>query len=330
MEKEQISVVVPAYNSAPWLPGCLDSILAQTHEMLEVIVVDDGSSDDTWQILQEYAAKDSRILPIHQKNGGVTAARLRGVRAATGQWIGFVDGDDVLEPEMYARLLRNALERDAQISHCGFQVCYPDGSREYQHGTGILKLQDRNTALRDLLEEKIVEPSLCSKLFRRELFLGLEENMDTSLKNNEDMLMNYYLFARADRAVFEDICPYHYLIHPGSASRRKLNEHLIYDPIRVRQIILDHCDPELKDDARRALARMCLVAYRQLAVEAPGEYREDRKKVRGLIRQQLPYGRVLPGRNRILVGLISWAPWAFEGLFRVYARLSGRGKEQNV
>ena len=327
MNKELISVVVPAYNCAPWLGACLDSLLAQTCRDLEIVVVDDGSRDDTWQILTEYAARDSRIRPIHQENGGVTSARLRGVAESTGRWIGFADGDDVLESQMYQRLLENALNHDADISHCGFQVNYPDGSMEQLHGTGILKMQDRQTALRDLLEEKIVEPSLCSKLFKRELFAGLEEKMDPSVKNNEDMLMNFYLFQQAETAVFEDICPYHYLIHPGSASRRKLNDHMIYDPIRVRQIILDHCEPEMEDDARRALARMCLVAYRQLAVEAPGEYREDRKKVRELIRQQLPYTAVLPKRNGVLVLLISHAPWAFNFAYRLYARLTGAGKE---
>lgn len=327
MNKELISVVVPAYNCAPWLGACLDSLLAQTYDNLEIVVVDDGSMDDTWQILTGYAARDSRIRPVHKENGGVTSARLRGIREAKGQWIGFVDGDDVLEPQMYGHLLGNAQEHGGQISHCGFQVNYPDGGIEYQHGTGILNVQDRQTALRDLLEEKIVEPSLCSKLFKRELFEGLEEKMDPSIKNNEDMLMNYYLFEQAEKAVFEDVCPYHYLIHPGSASRRKLNDHLIYDPIRVRQIILEHCTPDLKDDARRALARMCLVSYRQLVLEDPEEYRQDIQNVRTLIRQQLPFAGLLPKRNGMLVRLISHAPWVFDGLYRIVARLTGAGKE---
>ena len=327
MNKELISVVVPAYNCAPWLGPCLDSLLAQTYENLEIVVVDDGSKDDTWQLLADYAAKDSRIHPVHQENGGVTAARLRGVRESRGEWIGFADGDDVLEPQMYERLLHNALTHDAEISHCGFQVLYPGGGTEYLHGTGTFQVQDRKTALRDLLEEKIVEPSLCSKLFRRELFAGLEEKMDATIKNNEDMLMNYYLFAQAEKAVFEDVCPYHYLIHPGSASRRKLNQHLIYDPIRVRQIIMDQCAPEIRDDARRALARMCLVSYRQLVMEPGDEYREDMKRVRGLIRQQLPYAGLLPTRNGLLVRLISHVPWVFDGLYRIVAHVTGREKE---
>lgn len=327
MNEELISVIVPAYNCAAWLPGCLDSLLAQTYSNLEIVAVNDGSSDRTGEILEEYAARDSRIRPIHKENGGVTSARLRGVKEARGRWIGFADGDDEAEPEMFERLLRNAREYDADISHCGFRVLYPDGNEEFLHNTGELRIQDRQTALRDLLEEKIVEPSLCSKLFRRELFAELDQIMDPSVKNNEDMLMNYYLFSQADRAVFEDFCPYHYLIHPGSASRKKLDEHMIYDPIRVRRIILEHCAPEIRDEARRALARMCLVSYRQLVLEPKEEYREDLRKVRERIRQQLPYAAVLPKRNELLVRLISAAPWVFDGPFQLYARLTGAGRK---
>lgn len=322
-----ISVIVPAYNNALWLPRCLDSILAQTHERLEVLAVDDGSTDDTWAVLAEYTARDSRVKAIHKENGGVTSARLRGVAEAAGQWIGFVDGDDEIEPQMYGRLLENALKYNAEISHCGFQVIKPDGSVSWLHNSGELRRQDRQTGLRDLLEEKTVEPSLCSKLFKRELFDGLEARMDLSIKNNEDMLMNYFLFARAEQAVFEDVCPYHYLIRKGSASRSRLNRNIIYDPIRVRQRILEECPPENREDACRALVRISLVSYRQLVLEKGKEFEQDCKKVRQWIQSQRPYASVLSKRNALLVWMVCYAPWAFAAVCRVYARLSGAGKE---
>ena len=94
MDKNLISIIVPAYNIAPFLPRCLDSILAQTHRELEIFVVDDGSTDETGAIVDAYAVRDGRIKPIHKQNGGVSSARMAGVAAATGEWIGFVDGDD--------------------------------------------------------------------------------------------------------------------------------------------------------------------------------------------------------------------------------------------
>ena len=116
METPVISVVVPAYNCGPELRRCIDSILNQTCKNLEIIVVDDGSRDNTQEVLRSYG---DRIRWISQKNAGVTAARLQGVRLAGGQWIGFVDGDDCIENTMYERLLENALKHGADISQCG-------------------------------------------------------------------------------------------------------------------------------------------------------------------------------------------------------------------
>ena len=115
----KLSVIVPAYNNALWLPRCLDSILSQTYSDLEVLVVDDGSKDNTPEVLREYEARDSRIRGIRKENGGVTSARLRGLAEATGDWIGFVDADDEIEPQMYGRLMENARKYHADISHCG-------------------------------------------------------------------------------------------------------------------------------------------------------------------------------------------------------------------
>ena len=133
---ETISVIVPAYNIGPYLSRSLDSLLAQTYPQLEIIVVDDGSSDNTPEVMREYAAKSSKICTVFKENGGVTSARLRGVQESTGDWIAFMDGDDYVEPQMYARLLENAMSTGADISHCGHQVHYSDGRVEYVHQSG--------------------------------------------------------------------------------------------------------------------------------------------------------------------------------------------------
>lgn len=321
MPNELISVIIPAYNCAQWLPRCLDSLLNQTYSNLEIIVVNDGSKDNTIEVVGAYTEKYPHVRLITKKNGGEYAARITGVEHAAGNWVAFVDADDAVDPDMYERLYRNAEKHNAQISHCGFKMVYSDGKIEYLHNTGVLRVQDRVTALRDLLEEVIVENGLPGKLFRKELFEGIKEKMDFSIVNNGDMLMNYYLFEKVNSAVFEDFCPYHYLLREGSASRQKLNQHIIYDPIRVRQILTENCTPEMKADVRRALARMCLVSYRRIAVEDKQEYQEDREKVRSLIREQLPYVHLLPKRNAILIRLISSFPWVFDSLYPTFEKL---------
>lgn len=327
MTQERISVIVPAYNIADRLPGCLDSLLAQTHEALEVIVVNDGSTDGTGAVADAYAAGDRRIRVIHKENGGVTSARLRGVEAALGDWIGFADGDDEIEPDMYARLLRNACAHGADITHCGHRVIFPDGRIEYVHNTGVLRIQDRKTGLQDLMDGGLIDASLCTKLYRRKLADGLREKMDLSVKNNEDYLMNYHLFMGANISVFEDFCPYHYILRRGSASYRKLTEHMLFDPIRVRESILEMAPEELRTDARIALMRNCLFAYAQLTVDRDPEYNGFRKRVRGLIAEQRPWFRLLSLRNRILAHMICIAPWSFRLAYGLYVKLFQREEQ---
>ena len=121
-----ISVVVPIFNLAPWLPRCVESILGQTHRNLEVLLVDDGSVDDSLFVAEEFAGRDPRVRVFHQRNAGVTAARLLGVSEARGSWIGFVDGDDEIEPDMYARFAA-AIDRYApDMALCEFYYAFAD------------------------------------------------------------------------------------------------------------------------------------------------------------------------------------------------------------
>lgn len=319
--KPTLSVIIPNYNNAPWLSRCLDSVLGQSFRDLEILVVDDGSSDDSEAVIRAYEQKDSRVRSVFQENGGVTSARLAGLALAEGEWITFVDSDDVIESDMYQRLLDNAAACGADITHCGQKMIYPDGRIDYYYNTGLRWEQDNLTGLRELLEEKKIEPGLCIKVYRRELFEGLPEQMDRSIKNNEDFLMNYYLFGKAKKSVFEDFCPYQYLIREGSASRRRLNEHMIYDPIKVKQIILDTCAPELREDAVRAMAETCLYIYAKLALDRDPALDEHRRAVREEIVVLKPHISILPKKNALLVQLVCLSPAAFKLVYRIYACL---------
>ena len=321
MENDLISVVVPAYNCAPWLPRCIDSLLTQTYQNMEIIVVDDESSDNTPEVLQIYREKYANFRFLRKKNGGEYAARLSGVDIAKGSWIGFVDADDEVEPEMYRMLYENAKENHADISHCGYKVIYCDGKVEYLQNSGLRKAQDRETGIRDLLEEKIVESGLCNKLFRRELFEGLWQWMDFSIVNNGDLLMNYYLFHKAERSFLEDVCPYHYLIRQNSASRRKPNDHTLFDPIRAREIVWEQCDPELKDDAMRSVVRMILVSYRALTMEKKEEYVKQEQKLRRMLEEKKQYLPILSKKNAVQLKMVCRAPWLYRGLYPLFAKL---------
>ena len=115
-----ISVIVAAYNIEAYLPRCLDSLLAQTYRPIQVIVVDDGAKDTTPEICDKYAAEHEEIQVIHRANGGLSAARNTGLLAAKGDYIGYVDGDDWIEPDMYEKMLTACEEQGAELAVCAY------------------------------------------------------------------------------------------------------------------------------------------------------------------------------------------------------------------
>lgn len=127
MENIKISIIVPVYNAEQFLFRCVDSILSQTERCLELILVDDGSKDNSGAICDEYAKRDNRVKVIHQKNAGVSAARNNGISAAAGEYIGFVDSDDWIEPDMFERLLLEARKTGADVVMCDATTVYDDG-----------------------------------------------------------------------------------------------------------------------------------------------------------------------------------------------------------
>lgn len=126
----QISIIIPVYNTGPYLTRCVESILHQTYSNLEIIIVDDGSKAETALLCDELAGRDKRIRLYHKKNEGVSVARNFGLTHATGDYIGFVDSDDWIDVAMYQTLLENALATGADIVYCDAQTVWDDGRRE--------------------------------------------------------------------------------------------------------------------------------------------------------------------------------------------------------
>lgn len=332
---EKISVVIPAYNIQNYLENTLNSVLAQTYDNLEIIVVNDGSEDNTGKILDEYAARDSRIKAIHQENGGVTSARLRGVREASGSYIGFVDGDDYIEPQMYTRLMENAGKYDADISHCGYRMVFPGGRMDYYYNSGKLVQQEGHQGCTDLLSGKFVEPGLWNKLYRRKLFQGLENWMDKSIRMNEDLLMNFYLFRKAEKSVFEDICPYHYVLRQGSAVTAQLNEYKLKDPLKVFHILQKETSdvPEWNCIVERRLIYQLINS----AAIQPGNQREliipFRKEARRELRQRLFGALKSSSCDPKLKMMALWAaiwPAGYGWVHSIYAKATGVNKKYCV
>ena len=181
-----ISVIVPVYNVKPYLSDCLDSIVAQTYADLEIILVDDGSTDGSGELCDQYAKRDGRVRVIHQKNSGVSAARNAGLAASTGGYIGFVDADDWIDPSMYESLI--GAIGDADIVCCGY-MDYPMGTMEVAvpRGTRPGKACGVEEAVIYIYERHGYSTGLCNKLFRRQRLIREDQfiKMDPSLQFGE-------------------------------------------------------------------------------------------------------------------------------------------------
>ena len=218
--QETISIIIPVYNVKPYLSECLQSVVDQTYPALEIILVDDGSTDGSGQLCDEWAGKDDRIKVIHKANGGVSSARNEGLKASTGDYIGFVDSDDWCEPEMFEKLCE-AL-KDADGASCGFME-YPMNTLDIAVHIGKRETPPCNIAdaVTYIYERDGYFTSIWNKLFRRETVFpnGRLIAMDPSLAFGEDEVWLSRVLRRCRSFAFVPEPLYHWRPREGSASR---------------------------------------------------------------------------------------------------------------
>lgn len=212
-----ISVIVPAYNVERYIRKCLDSVCNQTYRNLEILVIDDGSTDGTGAICDEFAAKDQRITVMHCENGGLSIARNRALDRAKGQLIGFVDSDDWIESNMFQQLHDTLISSDADIAICAY---YREkrGRIRKMYSDGRVFSMNRKQALSQLVKDKTFRNYVWNKLYRRELFddIRFPEHM-----HFEDTAIMYRLFIKAEAFECINVPLYHHIYRVGSIVRPK-------------------------------------------------------------------------------------------------------------
>ena len=233
MSNPLISVIVPVYNVEKYLPACIDSILNQTYRELEIILVDDGATDNSGSICDYYATKYNHIRTIHRNNGGLSAARNTGIDVASGEYIAFVDSDDLISPVFFETLLLLATENQADIASVEFK-CFCDSTipnlSEVSEGDTITLSADE--AIEKILYQNILDNSVCNKLYARHLFSELRFPEG---KLYEDMALFYKVFEQARRVVHKRVPIYCYRLRKesitGSFSLRRADVLDITDEI---------------------------------------------------------------------------------------------------
>ena len=236
-KKPLISVIVPVYNQEKYLKSCLESIINQTYSNLEIIVVNDGSTDSTLDILNEYASKDSRIIVLNKENGGVSAARNTGIRKSTGEYIAFVDSDDWIHPQMYEYLYFLIKEYNADISSCSFGNRIEKSIIDYNQYDFITVFEKNEYLYKYFkLECQDTEYYPWNKLYRREL---IDNNQfPVGIACGEDVFGTYKSVARAYSIVKSSKKLYYYRENADSVSRNFSKKD--YDVIKVWDLMVNY------------------------------------------------------------------------------------------
>lgn len=272
---EKISVIIPVYNVEKYLDKCVKSVVNQTYENLEIILVDDGSPDACPAMCDEWAKKDMRIKVIHKENGGVSSARNTGLDACTGDYIGFVDSDDWIEPDMYEYLLNICADNGADVARCAF-VIEAENSDNAAHlqGDSELSVLRGDELIVELVSGGYNEGIMCNKLYKSEYIKNLHFN--EKIKIAEDCLLNYHIYACGITLVSSDNVKYHYLERTNSATGAAFSEKS-FDMLKVHGEIMNSevNNPNTFEHCLKTYVRYNIIYLRTCIAYEKKFYRDD-------------------------------------------------------
>lgn len=249
----KVSIIVPVYNSEAYLERCFNSIRRQTLGDFECIIVDDGSSDNSGRICDEYASLDKRFVVIHKKNEGVSKARNTALRIAKGEYVGFVDSDDWIEDNMYESLYEEALKTSSDIVICG---CTP-----FNNGKVKETLTPKDALLVMFDPRKSMAGYSVTRLIKRTILDGVF--YDENITCYEDMLFFYHLFPKAGKIYWHDVPYYHYEARSDSAVNSYLLSKRKKDGIEALRNI---ARSEKDDDIRESILSFIYIWYLEEAI----------------------------------------------------------------
>lgn len=311
MNSSKISVIIPVYKVEEYIERCIKSVINQTYENLEIILVDDGSPDNCPVICDKWAEKDSRIKVIHKENGGLSDARNAGMKIASGELIGFVDSDDWISKEMYQFLYENMKNNGSDISACGVQMIWEDGTAVRSLTSPGSCVLDTQEAMEAIIKETKLKQPVWYKLYKTEL---IRDILFPVGKCHEDVFWSYQAIGRAKKvSVFDVPCYYYYQrgnsIMGNTYSLKRL------DALEAKMQRLQYIEtkfPQLEDLTKQDLWFSCMYSMQMVLRTLSSTERERAKKKINAIVKKL--GKIqcihdLPVRQR---GWLCLSKIAFE------------------
>lgn len=314
----KVSIIVPVYNVEQYLDRCVASLVAQTYPNIEIILVDDGATDSSGRMCDQWQTKDERIRVVHKANGGLSDARNAGFQVAGGDYICFIDSDDWVD-EAFLEVLKSTLERtDADIAECAL---YATVGEEYPHEGGIGELPVSTYSGDDCFYQFIRDTfhgMVWDKLYRKEL---LENEPFRVGAFHEDEFWTYRIFGKARKVSYVDYVGYYYFQRPGSImhsnrSLKKLSDRL--DAQLERIAFTDERFPQYRKLIYENFVFACMHIFSESRYTGQSERRAFQKKVMVYSRQVFRTCRTIPGG-----ALKTTMRLAFFNLFpRLYCRLT--------
>lgn len=328
MEGLLVSVIIPVYNVAPFLRQCLDSIINQTYQNIEILLVDDGSTDDSGKICDEYAKNDARIQVIHKKNGGQATARNDAIKVAQGEYVIYIDGDDYIGHTHIQSLIQAAEKYDADFVQCEMEKFYNNFNvlKVYPLNKEMCKTQiySASDALKEFSYQGKFTPSPVCKLIKKDLMAGLEFPVGVGY---EDMAVVYKVIGRAHRIVYISEISYYYRQHNGSTMHTKFSDKKV-DRIRIAKLFLNYVKENYPEVVISAYTRYSL-AQLQLLMELP--FGKKYRNLRNIAFHNLKESRTIvlhdkeaPTRLKVMIGASYLGPVILILLGKAYAKMVRR------
>ncbi len=305
-----ISVIIPVYNPGKYLYHCLDSMIHQTYRNLEIILVNDGSTDDSLNVCRSYAEKDSRIQVLTQENAGVSVARNRGIEIATGDWYSFIDSDDYLEENTYEFLLDTAQKEKADVVCFEYFTTFP--SREIQHTFRDKSRYGLKTRAQAVKEQTTGVPFACTKLFSKKVIGSLR--FQVGLARGEDGEFARLAIHNADTVYYADQPLLHYVQSDESAVRGvfRISQLSILDNEPKTDRFYRENYPELLPYHLRQHLHLCVSLYCDMYADKKNYSQEQKRAYRCFCnaRKEVP-ASFLTSKEKIKFMFFGIAPKTF-------------------
>lgn len=316
-----ISIIIPVYNSQKYLSRCIESILNQTFRNFEVILINDGSTDKSISICNNYIEIDQRVKLINQVNTGVSCARNRGIDEAVGRYIMFVDSDDTIEEDMVEYLYNLIIKKDYDVAVCQYTL-YKDGhDSKKKRKKEILEYYSNEKIMEEYIVSNLFRYSPVNKLYKKSLIIQNNIRFLTEIKYSEDAIFNYEIFSRVDKIIYSSESKYNYYLNEHSTVRTVTEKRLdiLHGIVKIYYLISNRY-PKYRYKISNNFIESSVAIIIDIINENKVFEKRDLIKDVGKILTENSFiykgEKKLSIRNRLYVNLFSFSPWIIVGLYK--------------